>query len=156
MTPHEQPVATPRPPVGRARTGWWILLVMAALLIVNGAWLATNLVAADTFEQDTGSSLASVQADHPGVLEAYERQGTSLGILVAGLGLVAGVAAFMGLRTGERSAWAASFALFLAVAGLAAGIVVAGGRIDVASVWIGYAVVLLVGLLLSAGRARAA
>ena len=156
MTTPTAPASTATAPAAaRARIGWWILVVTCALLIVNGGWLATSLTNASTFEQDTGSTLATVEAAYPGVIEAYGRQGTSLGLLVVGLGLVGAVLAWMGLRTGERSAWAGSFAVFVSVAGLAVGVMIAGGRVDVAVVWIAYAVILLIGLVRAGGRARA-
>ena len=65
-----------------AKWGWGILLVVSALLVLNGAFLFF-----------------------------YEQEGQTLFILLAGLGLLALVVSWGGFRTGSRWAWNALWVL---------------------------------------------
>lgn len=143
--------SVPASSAARVRTGWWMLIVTAALLVLNGVWLVFNLASPDTIAQDTGVSIATVEGDVAALLDAYARQGATLGLLVTGIGLVALSLSWLGRSTGERSARIGLVAVFVTVAAVA-GRVVVGGRWDVALVWLAYAGLLLAGIVLTARR----
>jgi hypothetical protein len=97
-----------RPTTGRrAAAGWWLLIAVGVLLLVNGLWLATAVRSPDVFAQDTGVSIDEVRAAYPRVVSVMNARGTLVGVMLAGLGAVTVVLAWGGRRAAPRTAWAA-------------------------------------------------
>jgi hypothetical protein len=105
-----------------ARWGWWILVVVAGLLVVNGVGL--YLVIVDTHTERT------------------------IGVLLSAFGALALVVAVEGLRHGTRWAWQAGWVVVgsLAALGLHS---LRGDRLDVPMTYLLLAAVALVGQVLA-------
>lgn len=133
---------------GRATWGWWIVIAVAVILIADGAYLAAASGGASLFEQDTGVHPSEVQTAYPTVVEAMASRGRALGTTVAGLGLVALVAGWLGLRRRADAAWTIAATVLVVVAVQAASLLAAGAAM-IGGVWAGYALVLLAGVALA-------
>lgn len=140
-------------PSGRARAGWWTLIVVSVVLVANGVWLATSVASPAVFESDSGVVMAEAAAVYPTVVDLANRRGTLLGVLYTGVAVLALVLAWSGLRTGSgpaRMGLVVLTATFVAVAGVA----FAGGSAMVGGVYAVFAAALAVGIALTAsGRA---
>ena len=91
----------------RAAAGWWLLIAVGVLLLINGLWLATAVRSPDVFAQDTGISMDEVRAAYPRVVAVMNARGTLVGVMLTGLGAVAVVLAWRGRLAAPRTAWAA-------------------------------------------------
>jgi uncharacterized RDD family membrane protein YckC len=109
--------------------GWSILMVLCAFLVINGIWLFFSVGSPVVFEGDTGVSLSELQAAYPTVAAVMERRGQNISVLLMGLGVLAFVVAFAGLKMGSVWAWNALWALVLALAAIAA-LTLTEGRAD--------------------------
>lgn len=128
--------------------GWSILMVLCTFLVVNGLWLFFAVGSASVFEQDTGVSLSDLQAAYPSVATVMERRGQTIAMLLTGLGLLAFIVSFTGLRTASAWAWTSLWVLVLllgviALRNLTDGVMVLGFY------YLALAVVALTGLLLA-------
>ena len=105
--------------------GWGVLLVLSALLVLNGA-VALFLVE-DLVEQDYGVPLVELQGAYPSVAEGAVRRMQATAIWWMAFGAMALGVAIAGLRNASRWAWLVSWLLpvALAVLGLHA---LAGGE----------------------------
>lgn len=142
----------------RERWGWWTLVVVGALITLNGLALAFIVTSPSTFESDTGADREAVAQEYPGVVEELDARGVTLAILLAGFGLLMLVVALGGLKEGPAWAWRASWvplALFLVVAVRA----FVGGNPEIGGFYLFWSVSTLVGLVLARppgeGRAQA-
>ena len=72
----------------RATWGMRLLVALGLLLVVDGAWLAVAVGGAELFESDTGVAMADVQREFPSVVRMMGLRGTTIGILVVGLGVI--------------------------------------------------------------------
>ena len=110
-----------------AKWGWGILLVVSALLILNGAgWFFMGGSLA-TFEQGTGVSLAEFRQAYPTVAHSIAVNARQVAIWFMAFGALALLVALEGYRHGSRWAWNAAWVLVAAPA--AVGInVLAGGE----------------------------
>lgn len=133
--------------------GWGILLVISALVGLNGAgWFFMGPSLA-TFEQDTGIPLPEFRAAYPAAAELLALQARNTAILLMGLGLAA-LAAVLAGRRGEaewlrRAGWAfVATLLGVGLSELAAGAVFG-------LVYLGLGVIALVGQLLAGEEVRA-
>ena len=129
--------------------GWGILLVVSALLALNGVALYFISASPSTFEQDTGVSMAEVQQAFPTVADYVVREGQITSMLLAALGTLALVVALGGYRNGSRWAWNAMWVLAGALAAFSAGFALAAGRLDIGGFYLVLAAVTLVGQLLA-------
>lgn len=143
---------TTRPTI--VKWGWLAHLVMTALLTVNGVVLYFISSRPSVFEQDTGIRRDEVEAMFPTVVDQVVREGQLIGILLAGLGLLAFVIAFGGYRHDSRVAWNGIWALIAVLVVLATRLIVVGnGR--VAGVYIAFGGIFLLGqLVIQRGSGR--
>ena len=132
-----------------SKWGWGILLVISALLVLNGVAVFFISARPSTFEGDTGVPMSEVREMFPTVVDEVVGAGQNLSILLAGIGLITVMLAWEGFRRRSRWAWNTLWVLFgtLAVAGLKSALL--SGRPDIGSLYIGLAAVTLVGLLLA-------
>lgn len=132
-----------------ASWGWGILLVISALLVLNGVALFFISAGPSTFERDTGVPMSEVREMFPAVVDEVVGAGQNLSILLAGIGLITLMLAWEGFRRRSRWAWNTLWVLFgtLAVVGLKSALL--GGRPDIGGLYIGLAAVTLVGQLLA-------
>ena len=84
-----------------AKWSWGILLVVSALLVLNGVALYFISASPTTFEQDTGVSMAAVRQAFPTVADHVVREGQIISVLLASMGLMAVVVALEGYRVGN-------------------------------------------------------
>ncbi|MBI2917495.1 MAG: hypothetical protein HYY01_05820 [Chloroflexi bacterium] len=136
----------------RTRTqkwGWGILIVVSAVLVLNGVGLYFLSASPTTFEQDTGVPIAEVRQAYPTVADQVVREGQNISILSAAFGVLTLLVALEGFRHGSRWAWNATWVLvgWLVVGGLQA--LVVGGRLDIGGFFLAFAAVALVGQLLA-------
>jgi hypothetical protein len=134
--------------------GWGALLVISALLALNGVGLYFISASPSTFEQDTGVPIDEVREAFPSVADHVVREGQIISILLAGLGLLALMVALAGYRQGSRWAWNTMWVLVGLLAVLTVWTIAVGGRFDIGGFYLVMAVVTLAGQLL-AGRGMA-
>lgn len=139
-------------PSGRARWGWRVLLVLGILLLLNGVALYFISAAPGTFEQDTGVAYIEVAAVFPSVAEQVVREGQTLAVLLAVVGLMAGLASWEGLQTGSRHAWLVTGVLLLMLAYFAVRFLLIDGRADIGGFYLVLAIINLVGQVLSGSQ----
>lgn len=126
--------------------GWGIVWVVGALIAVDGVWLFSAVGSPAVFEQDTGVQLAAVQQAFPDVAAQMEQRGRLLALMLTGLGVFVLVLAWAGLKSDSRYVWNSLWVLVLLFAGIGA-YVMTSGRADIASFYLGVAVLTAVGLL---------
>lgn len=131
------------------RWGWWIWIVVSALLALNGVGLYFFSDNPTVFEQDTGVSYAEVHAAYPSVAEQIVREGQTISILLTVVGLMAGTASLAGLRRRARWAWWVTGIVLAMLAYFVVRFTVFQGRADIGGYYLGIAVVALAGQLLS-------
>ena len=132
-----------------AKWGWGILLVVSALLVLNGVALYFISASPTTFEQDTGVSMAAVRQAFPTVADHVVREGQIISVLLASMGLMAVVVALEGYRVGNRWAWMAMWILVGMLAFFAFGFLVSADRPDIGGFYLLLVAVTLVGQLLA-------
>ncbi len=135
---------------GQSRTskwGWGILLVVSALLALNGVIWFFMGGSLSTFEQDTGIPLSEFRQAYPTVADGIAQQARQIAIWFVAFGLLALGVALEGFR--HRSRWAWNLTWILVAAPAAVGVnALAGG--DVFGIgMLGVAAVALVGQLLA-------
>ena len=132
-----------------AKWGWGILLVVSALLVLNGVSLFFVSASPSTFERDTGVPMSEVRQAFPTVVDEVVVVGQSISILLAAMGLISLMVAWEGFRHQSRWAWNTLWVLFgmLLVAGLKS--VLSEGRVDIGGIYLALASVTLVGQLLA-------
>ena len=134
----------------RTRWGWRILMLVGALMLLDGAWLFVAGGSGDVFAADTGVGMAEVQEAYPSVVDVMNRRGRLLGLLVAGLGLVT-VVASSGRRTSDaRNAVGAVGVTSLAVATY----VLSAGNVEVGVVYLVFGALAVGGVALVGSATR--
>jgi hypothetical protein len=93
--------------------GWRTLLVLSALLVLNGA-VAMFLVE-DLVEQDYGVPLIELETTYPSVADGALRRMQSTAIWWMAFGAMSLGVAVAGLRNGSRWAWYVSWVLAFAL-----------------------------------------
>lgn len=126
--------------------------MLSAFLVLNGVGLFFIESSLSAFEQDTGVPLSEFRQAYPTVANHIAREGQTISILLAGLGLLALVVSLGGLRHHSRWAWNAIWVLVGVLAGLGVRALVGGQPFGLISLFV--AAVALVGQLL-AGRGLA-
>ena len=132
-----------------AKWGWGILLVVSALLVLNGVALYFISASPTTFEQDTSVSMSAVRQAFPTVADHVVREGQIISVLLASMGLMAVVVALEGYRVGNRWAWMAMWILVGMLAFFAFGFLVSADRPDIGGFYLLLVAVTLVGQLLA-------
>lgn len=138
-----------------AKWGWGILIGVGILLALNGVALYFISASPMTFEQDTGVSLAEVQAQYPTVAQQVVREGQIVATLLTVIGLMTGVAAFAGLREGSRWARLTVWVLLAMLVLFVIQFLIVGNRADIGGTYLVLAVIVLVGQLLARRGRRA-
>jgi hypothetical protein len=129
-----------------AKWGWGILLVVSALVVLNGlGWFFMGPSLA-TFEQDTGVPLADFKGAYPTVAGLVSLQARNTSILLAGLGLLGLAAALAGQRGGGWPRWS-GWAFVATLLGVGLSELAAGALFGLAYLVLG--VVALAGKLLA-------
>jgi hypothetical protein len=129
--------------------GWGILIVVSALLALNGVALYFISASPATFEQDTGVPISEVRQVFPTVADHIVREGQIISMSLASLGLLAFVVALGGYRNGSPWAWNAMWVLAGTLAAFSAGFILIAGRLDIGAFYLVLATVTLVGQLLA-------
>jgi hypothetical protein len=136
------------------RWGWGILATLSALLVANAVWLFTAAGTPGLLEADTGVSADALRQAYPTVAEELAGRARTIAVLLAGLAALALAVAVAGMRDGgdwaRRALWV--FVGALAVVAMNA---LAGGRADVGSFYVAYAVVAAFGVFLTGRRTSA-
>jgi hypothetical protein len=129
--------------------GWGILLVVSALLALNGVAVYFMSASPAIFEQDTGVPMSEVRQAYPTVADQVVREGQTIAILLGGFGLLALMVALEGLRHRSRWAWNAGWVVVATLAGIAIKTLVQTGRLDIGLSYLALAAVVTVGQLLA-------
>jgi hypothetical protein len=132
-----------------AKWGWGILIVLSAMLALNGVALYFISASPFTFLQNTGVPVDEVKEAFPTVAEHVVREGQGISIMLAGLGLMALVVALTGYRHRSRWAWNAMWVLVGTLAFSSVWAFGGGGRLDIGGFYAGLAAIGLVGQLLA-------
>ena len=127
---------------------WVILFLLSALLVVNIVIVAGVADHAYEFQKDTGIAWQEFAAVYPSVADAYVLNQQLLYVDFTVLALFALFITYFGVRQGQRWAW---FAMWLLAAVLALTAIPFGPlkRPDPGAVYAAFAVVTVIGLLLS-------
>jgi hypothetical protein len=127
---------------------WVILLALSILLLVLILIVAGIEDHALEFQKDTGVAWDELMAAYPGVAAAYTLNLRLLYVGYASLPLFSLVVTYFGLRPGHRWAWYALWVLPAALT-LTAILLASGRQPGVGAIYGSFAVVAVVGLLLS-------
>lgn len=131
------------------RVGWWIWLVLSAFLALNGVALYFISANPTTFEQDTGVPYAEVEQAYPSVAEQIVREGQTISAMLVVVGLMAGIAAFAGLRHGSSWAWWSVAVVLAMLAYFSVRFLAVEGRPDIGGFYGGAALLGLIGQVLA-------
>lgn len=128
--------------------GWGILLVVSAMLVLNGlGWFFVGPTLS-TFEQDTGVSVSEFRQAYPTVAGSIATNARQVAIWFMAFGLLALLLALEGLRHGSQRARTAMWILVVAPAAVGVN-VLAGGQSPFGIGMLGVATIALVGQLLT-------
>jgi hypothetical protein len=95
-----------------SRWGWRILLAISALLVINGGIMYFMSATPAVFEQDTSVPMDEVRQMFPTVVDQVVREGQTISILLAVIGLMSLMVAWEGSRRQTRWAWNTLWVLF--------------------------------------------
>ena len=134
-----------------AKLGWVILLVISALLILQGInWsfdgperTLTNIA------EHTTLTPSEFEAGDPSAFDVITLVARNFAIYGAAFGLLALLVAWKGYRDGSRWAWMAMWVLVGAIAAVAVNFIMIGGISAVGLSFAGFAAIALVGQLLA-------
>ena len=132
-----------------ASWGWGILLVISALLVLNGVALFFVSASPSTFEQDTGVPMSEVRQSYPTLVDQVVGEGQNIAILLAGIGLTNLMVAWEGFRHRSRWAWNTLWVLVATLAAAGLKVMLLGGRVDIGGLYLAFAVVMLAGQLMA-------
>ena len=135
-----------------SKWGWSILVLVSALILINGVALYFISASPSTFEQDTGVSMSEVRQTFPSVADHIVEQGKLISFLLAAFGLLALVVAIEGFRHGPRWAWSATWVLVAMLTGIFVLTLVVGGRLDIGGFYLSLAAIAFAGQLLARRR----
>lgn len=138
-----------------ARWGWALLLVVSALVVLNGVALFFISSSPATFEQDTGVAYQEVAAEFPTVAEQVQREGQTIATLLAAIGLMAAAASWSGFRNGGRWAWTVTGILLLLLTYFVLRFLLVDGRADIGGLYLVLGFLALVGQVLTSRQALA-
>ena len=139
----------PRTVAKTQKWGWGILIVVSALLALNGVALYFISTSPATFEQDTGVPISEVRQAFPTVADHVVGEGQTISMLLASLGLLAFVVALGGYRDSPRWAWNAMWVLVGMLAVFSIVFLLFASRLDIGGFYVALAGVTLVGQLLA-------
>ncbi len=134
-----------------AKLGWVILLVMSALLIIQGInWsldgpdrTLTNIAGR------TSLTASEFQVGNPSAFDVITLVARNFAIYGAAFGLLALLVAWKGYRHGSRWAWMVMWVLVGAIAAVAVNFIMVGGVSAIGLSFAGLAAIALVGQLLA-------
>lgn len=132
----------------RTRWGRRILIGLGVLLVLDGAWLFFAVGSAGVFASDTGVAMEEVRRAYPTVVETMNGRGTTIGLLVAGLGVVAIVAASGRSRPRPDAAWNVLVTVSV-VLGSVGAFILARGNLEVGVVYVAFAAIGALGCALA-------
>jgi hypothetical protein len=135
-----------------AKWGWGILIVVSALLALNGlGWFfAGPNSSLSSIAQETGMSAPEFTDAYPAAVSGIEANARQVAIWYMAFGLLALLVAVEGYRHGSRWAWNSMWVLVAVSAAIAALELAAGGAVF-GFAMLGLAAVTLVGQLLARG-----
>lgn len=145
---------TPARSMHPLRTGTFAaraLVALAALLVLNAGWLFFGVTTPAVVEADTGVAAAELAAAYPGVAAELDARGRTIAILLAGVSLMALLAALGQLGNGAVGGRAPLWTFVATLAGLGVHGLTAGNT-TVGGLYLVFGLLVAVALASSAPR----